>query len=98
MSVRGDSTDRDLSNEDVSTTMYKETLRNKVLGPEHTQKPSTSEDKNMTSKVNKICDSFLQTLKSRTATNLQNIITAHVCKTPPDFEAGLLEVSRLQSR
>src|SRR6187402_2205181 len=47
------------------------------------------------SKVNKICDAFLQVLKARTATNLQNIITANVCKSPPALEDGLLVVAQL---
>lgn len=48
-----------------------------------------------TSKVNRICDAFLEVLKSRTATNLQNIITANVCKSPPALDDGLLVVAQL---
>lgn len=47
------------------------------------------------SKVNRICDAFLAALKTRTATNLQNIITANVCKSPPALDDGLLVVSQL---
>lgn len=47
------------------------------------------------SKVNRICDAFLEILKMRTATNLQNIITANVCKAPPALDDGLLVVARL---
>lgn len=47
------------------------------------------------SKVNRICDAFLEVLKTRTATNLQNIITANVCKSPPALEDGLLVVAQL---
>jgi elongator complex protein 1 len=47
------------------------------------------------SKVNRICDAFLEVLKTRTSTNLQNIITANVCKSPPALDDGLLVVSRL---
>jgi elongator complex protein 1 len=48
-----------------------------------------------TSKVNRICDAFLEILRSRMSTNLQNVITAHLCKVPPDLDAGLLEVAKL---
>jgi elongator complex protein 1 len=47
------------------------------------------------SKVNKICDAVLDVLKSRTSTNLQNIITANVCKSPPALDDGLLVVAQL---
>jgi elongator complex protein 1 len=47
------------------------------------------------SKINKICDAFLDVLKTRTATNLQNVITANVCKSPPALQDGLLVVSQL---
>lgn len=49
------------------------------------------------SKVNRICDSFLEVLKARTATNLQNVITANVCKSPPALEDGLLVVAGLMN-
>jgi len=51
----------------------------------------------MTSKVNRICDAFLTVLQDRYATNLQNVITAHVCKLPPDLEAGLGVVKGLRA-
>lgn len=47
-------------------------------------------------KVNCVCDAFLDALKGRLNTNLQNIITAHVCKSPPDLDAGLLLVAKLR--
>lgn len=46
-------------------------------------------------KVNRICDAVLEVLRTRTATNLQNIVTANVCKTPPALEDGLLVVAHL---
>lgn len=48
------------------------------------------------SKVNRICDAALDVLGSRFSTNLQNVITAHVCKVPPNLEAGLTVVSNLR--
>lgn len=47
------------------------------------------------SKVNRICDAVLEVLNTRTATNLQNIITANVCKSPPALDDGLLVVAQL---
>jgi elongator complex protein 1 len=47
------------------------------------------------SKVNTICDAFLEVLKTRAPTNLQNIVTAHVCKSPPALDDGLLLVAQL---
>lgn len=50
------------------------------------------------SKVNRICDAFLATLEKCVDTNLHNLITAHVCKSPPDLEAGLRLVARLRGQ
>jgi elongator complex protein 1 len=47
------------------------------------------------SKINLICDAFLAVLSTRTSTNLQNIITANVCKSPPALDDGLLVVAQL---
>ena len=47
------------------------------------------------SKVNKICNAVLKGLQSHKATNLQNIITAHVCKVPPALDDGLNLVAGL---
>ncbi|MCJ1392237.1 hypothetical protein MMC18_005104 [Xylographa bjoerkii] len=87
-----------LREEDVSKTMYKDTVMR--LQPELDTQNSTvyggapGHFSNL--KINNICDAFLEALQLRASTNLQNIITAHVCKSPPDLEAGLLEVAKLQ--
>jgi elongator complex protein 1 len=83
-----------LREEDVSRVMYKETVR-----PTQSHEIIVGTDPNaaMASKVNTICDAFLAVLQHRASTNLQNIITAHVCKIPPDLSAGLLHVAKLQS-
>ena len=78
--------------------MYRETLRpdlrtNSVSG--QASKPPGSD---ANGKVNRICNAFLDVLRHRKSTNLQNIITAHICKIPPDLEAGLTEVAKLQSK
>ena len=49
-------------------------------------------------KVNRICDAFLSALKNKASTNSQNIITAHVCKRPPDFNAALQLVADLREK
>ena len=78
--------------------MYRETLR---AGPTEDM-ASVPEDNNAPSgdqcKVNRICDAFLEVLQDRDKNNLQNTITAHVCKIPPDLEAGLLKVAALQKQ
>jgi elongator complex protein 1 len=38
----------------------------------------------------------LDVLRNRTSTHLQNIITAHVCKSPPDLDAGLSLIAKLR--
>ena len=79
--------------EDVSKTMYMETVKSAV-GIEGEQL-KLSPDVN--SKVNTICDAFLDALKHRTSTHFQNVITAHVCKSPPDLDAGLAQIAGLRS-
>ncbi len=49
-------------------------------------------------KVNRICNAFLSALETRRATNLQNLVTAHVCKRPPDLVSGLLLVAGLRQK
>ncbi|KAL8930229.1 MAG: hypothetical protein Q9208_000846 [Pyrenodesmia sp. 3 TL-2023] len=79
-----------LREEDVSKTMYRETLR-----------AAERQDAEATSigigKVNRICNAFLEALSGRRA-NAKNMITAQVCKNPPDLDAGLLEIVRLREK
>lgn len=89
--------------EDVSQTLYKDTLkisRNEsaaVAQPDGRSLPSLSKSPSKENKVNLICDAFLAGLKDKVDTNLQNLVTAHVCKSPPDLEAGLSLVAHLRS-
>lgn len=84
--------------EDVTRTMYKEILgedneakkRGKL---EDVPKPTLREK---LSKTNDICHAFLDVLPKRSSKYFQNIITAHLCKIPPDFDAGLTEISKMQ--
>lgn len=89
--------------EDVSQTLYKDTLKfskneSAVVAQLDGQPlPSMSKASSKDNKVNVICDAFLAVLKDRVDTNLQNLVTAHVCKSPPDLEAGLSLVAHLRS-
>lgn len=84
-----------LREEDVSKTMYKETLP----GSQHPQDlPSVETLEAKNSKVNRICDTFLDDLRGRTSTHFQNVVTAHVCKTPPDLDAGLTQIAGLRTK
>ncbi|CAD6571565.1 MAG: hypothetical protein ASARMPREDX12_004578 [Alectoria sarmentosa] len=84
-----------LREEDVSKTIYKETLPGVVfaLNP-----PNVKSSTNGISKVNLICDAFLDALRNRTSTHFQNVISAHVCKAPPDLDAGLIQIAGLRSQ
>ena len=46
-------------------------------------------------KVNRVCNAFLEALYKEHNSRVQNLITAHVCKTPPDIIAGLSLISNL---
>jgi elongator complex protein 1 len=66
-----------------------------------TAKPGTLPDASVavqSGKVNRICDAFLSALESKASTNLQNIVTAHVCKRPPDFNTALQLVADLRQK
>ena len=86
------------SEDDVSQTLYQDTLKIAKTEVAATAQSAPSSRKLLSkgSKVNRICDAFLGTLEKRIDTNLHNLITAHVCKSPPDLEAGLRLVARLR--
>ena len=75
--------------------MYRDTIRKSDMTKFKETKFDTLNGPN--SKINRICDAFLQVLKNKTATNLQNTITAHVCKNPADLDGGLLIIADLLS-
>ncbi|KAJ5342017.1 hypothetical protein N7541_011141 [Penicillium brevicompactum] len=93
-----------LSEDDVSQTLYKDTLKISqtvsaaVAQPDAPAAPPVIKQGKKDSKINKICDAFLTALQSRVDTNLQNLITAHVCKSPPDMEAGLALAAGLRTQ
>lgn len=83
-----------LREEDVTQAMYRDT------------RPSRNQDAALStatvtvgssSKVNSICDAVLKTLQTHKNANLQNIITAHVCKNPPALDDALQMVAGLMS-
>lgn len=82
--------------EDVSKTMYRETLK-VVPAEKHFNESEASKGSNQ-SKINRICDAFLEVLETRGSGYIQNIITSHVCKSPPDLDAGLAEIGKIRSR
>lgn len=91
-----------LKDEDVTKTLYQDTLRRseglQVLATDtlNTIAPKPNGllfSPTDTDKVNKICNALLSVLDP--TKHLRSIITAHVCKKPPDLEAGLHLVSNL---
>ncbi|KAM0325355.1 hypothetical protein ACHAQA_007340 [Verticillium albo-atrum] len=83
-----------LREEDVAQTMYRDTKRT-AAQPIEAIPDALATDQASKSKVNKICNSILKSLQSKKDTNLQNIITAHVCKVPPALDDGLTLVAGL---
>ncbi|CAJ0550418.1 Ff.00g103480.m01.CDS01 [Fusarium sp. VM40] len=81
--------------EDVTQTMYQDTKRSKAFGIDMLPAEMSPAPRGSAAKVNTVCDALLNALQSRKATNLQNTITAHVCKSPPALDDGLLLVSEL---
>ena len=87
-----------LREENVSKTMYRETLPT-LNGPfEQTSTADLAKalKPNSACKVNQICNAFLVALGSRPSQYLQSIISAHVCKSPPDLDAGLTQIAKLR--
>ncbi|KAL8366022.1 hypothetical protein RB595_004687 [Gaeumannomyces hyphopodioides] len=90
--------------EDVTQTMYKDTKRPKSSAPPafspayQSGAPATPDLEAKRSKVNTICDAVLAALQVGKTSNLQNIITANVCKDPPALGDGLLVVASLMKQ
>lgn len=83
-----------LREEDVTHTLYKDT---RVYAPE--DRPTHVASTAITgSKINKVCDAMLSVLTQRQGTNLQNIVTAHLVKSPPALEDGLSLVATLMGQ
>ncbi|KAK9461476.1 IKI3 family-domain-containing protein [Lipomyces oligophaga] len=92
-----------LTSEDVTKTVYRETLNHaesltsQELAPKLSDlaiKENTTEKPK--SKINTICDSILAVLLDKySQTYTQSIITAYVCKEPPDIDSALQLVSEI---
>jgi elongator complex protein 1 len=81
----------------VSKSMYRETLRPAEAHGAGVHSPDARGDTK--SKVNTVCDAFLGVmLPKRLSSNLQNIVTAYVCKSPPDHDAALLLIGDLHCK
>jgi elongator complex protein 1 len=82
-----------LKDEDVTKTLYRDTTLPATTIPTdeaRQRQPAPG------SKVNKIADAFLSALSSRPSLpSIQTIITAHVCKRPPDLTSALSLISHL---
>ncbi|KAL9125581.1 MAG: hypothetical protein Q9217_005231 [Psora testacea] len=88
-----------LREEDVSKTMYKETLRDdSTTQTTKAEATPTEGSPHSKSKINRICDAFIDELSHRPLEHLQNIISAHVCKAPPDLGAGLMQIAKLRKQ
>ncbi|OAA77798.1 iki3 [Akanthomyces lecanii RCEF 1005] len=85
-----------LKEEDVTQTMYQDTKRYKsAAGMLASEVEASLATKPGGSKINAVCDALLKGLQPLKSTNLQNIITAHVCKSPPALDDGLTLVYEL---
>jgi len=90
--------------------MYKETLQKLPEAADQTDKDlpalngvsgtadASIHHPQVLSKINRVCNAFLEALRGRQDTNLQNIVTTHVCKSPPDLDAGLSLVAKLRGK
>lgn len=89
-----------LREEDVTRTIYKE-VKNPIIDSDKSlilnnkMEVDSLNPSEKLSKVNKICDACLRTFKTKMNENVQNIITAHVCKSPPALDDGLLVLASL---
>ena len=88
-----------LKEEDVTKTMYQETLKPSSPAQEIETERKTQSNEGIAreSKVNSICDAFLDALE-RQPRHIQNTITSHVCKQPPDLDAGLTQIAKLRKQ
>ena len=90
-----------LKDEDVSRTLYRDSLdaeRTSVNEIEIQIQNSTQSTPSALDKVNRICAAFLPVLLADPAKYLQSIMTAHVCKRPPDLISALQLISELRQK
>lgn len=80
-----------LKEEDVSQTMYLDTLSHQASKSVIFAKDATRDG----SKINRICDTLLKILESM-PNRVQNVITAYVCKSPPDLDTALAWIAKME--
>lgn len=93
-----------LRDEDVTVTLYQDTLKlqptNQTTGTiaVHSKRGHTTSISKWPAKgkTNRICDAFLSAFARDPAGRVQNMMTAHVSKHPPDLMAALQLVSKLR--
>ncbi|KLT46470.1 IkappaB kinase complex, IKAP component [Cutaneotrichosporon oleaginosum] len=73
-----------LNSDDTSIVLYKDLKRDAGRAPV----PTT--------KVNDVCDALRVLVESDTVKYVETILTTHVCKQPPDYEAGLRVLLHVQ--
>lgn len=78
-----------LKGENVTETLYRDTSTREATANGNTRTLKTD-------KVNSICTALIEALATRPAEYQQNIVTAHICKQPPDTKSALLLVSSLR--
>ena len=85
-----------LKEDDVSQTMYKDTL----MASSHDDGALSQAEPDagnptvaMHGKVNRICNTFISTIKRKDPSRHQNLITAHVSKKPSDLVSALSLIS-----
>ena len=84
-----------LKDEDVTQTLYRDTLKDSSTDSVQGNGELKSAPSQSTGKVNRICTALIPILNARSSAYLQNIITAHTSKRPPDFTSALTLVSNL---
>ena len=88
-----------LKDEDLSKTLYKDSLEVEDSSVNNTQIQNHPQSgSGTTDKINRICNAFLAALSADPAKYLQSIITAHVCKRPPDLISALQLISELRQK
>lgn len=86
-----------LTNDNVAESIYKETHISPLSPPTTNEiQPGFGPSTISHSKVNRICDAFIQSLSHMPSRNVQNTVTAYVCKIPPDLESALKLISQLR--
>jgi elongator complex protein 1 len=89
-----------LKEEDVSQTMYKDTLvasgQAETVPEGHGEPFAATAGAPSRGKINRICDAFVATIRRTHPNRHQNLITAYVSRTPSDFVSALSLISEIR--